>query len=116
VSADRPPLAGVLGLARVHTAVLPPDRRAMVDQNSEYLRYRLASLCLPLDPDLLAAFALGAAEVDRQVARLGEPVGAVAPALVRAAAQLAAPLADPGRVAALEHALALPGAEGGTAP
>jgi hypothetical protein len=115
VSGDRPPLAGVLALARVQTAVLPPDRRAMVDQNSEYLRHRLATLGLPPDADLLAAFALGAAEVDRQARRLGEPVGAVAATLVRAAAQLAAPLADPGRVAALEHALTTP-TEGGAAP
>jgi hypothetical protein len=115
VSADRPPLAGMLALARVQTAALPPDRRAMVDQNSEHLRHRLATLGLPLDADLLAAFALGAAEVDRQARRLGEPAGEVAAALVRAAAQLAAPLADPGQVAALEHALTTP-AEGGAAP
>jgi hypothetical protein len=114
VSADRAPLAGVLALARVQTAVLPPDRRAMVDQNSEHLRSRLAMLGLPLAPDLLAAFALGAAEVDWQARRLGAPVGEVAPTLVRAAAQLAAPLADPGRVAALEHALTIP-AGGGAA-
>jgi hypothetical protein len=116
VSADRPPLAGMLALARVQTAILPPDRRAMVDQNSEYLRHRLATLGLPLDPGLLAAFAVGAAEVDRQARRLGESAGEVAATLVRAAAQLAVPLADPGQVAALEHALALPGAEGGAAP
>jgi hypothetical protein len=108
VSADRPPLAGLLALARVQTAALSPDRRAMVDQNSEYLRHRLATLGLPPDPGLLAAFALGAAEVDRHARRLGEPAGEVAPTLVRAAAQLAAPLADPGQVAALEHALATP--------
>jgi hypothetical protein len=113
VSADRPPLAGVLALARVQTAVLPPDRRAMVDQNSEYLRHRLAALGLPLDPDLLAAFALGAAEVDRQARRLGEPISEVAATLVRAAARLAAPLADPGRVAALEHVLTTPTEGGG---
>jgi hypothetical protein len=113
VSADRPPLAGVLALARVQTAVLPPDRRAMVDQNSEHLRHRLATLGLPLDPDLLAAFALGAAEVDRQARRLGEPAGEVAAALVRAAAQLAGLLADPEQVAALEHALTTPTQGGG---
>jgi hypothetical protein len=115
VSADRPPLAGVLALARVQTAVLPPDQRAMVDQNSEYLRHRLATLGLPPDPDLLVAFALGVAEVDRQARRLGEPAGEVAAALVRAAAQLAGPLADPEQVAALEHAVITP-AEGGAAP
>jgi hypothetical protein len=114
VSADRPPLLGLLGLARVQTAVLPPDRRAMVDQNSEYLRHHLATLGLPLDPALLAAFALGAAEAGRQARRLGEPVGTVAPTLVRAAAQLAAPLATPDHIAALEHALTT-SAEGGAA-
>jgi hypothetical protein len=115
VTADRPPLAGVLALARVQTAILPPSSRAMVDQNSEYLRHRLATLGLPLDADLLAAFALGAAEVDRQARGLGEPAGEVAAALVRAAAQLAGPLADPEQVAALEHALTIP-AEGDAAP
>jgi hypothetical protein len=115
VTAYRPPLAGVLAWARVQTAVLPVDRRAMVDQNTEYLRHRLTTLGLPPDPDLLAAFALGAAEVDRQARRLGEPVGEVAAALVRAAARLAAPLADPGQVAVLEHALTTP-TEGGAKP
>jgi hypothetical protein len=112
VSAYRPPLRGVLALARVQLAALPPDRRAAVDQNSEHLRRRLAALGLPLDAGLLAAFALGAAEVDRQARRLGEPVGEVALALVRAAAQLGSPLADPDQVAGLERALTTP-AEGG---
>jgi hypothetical protein len=108
VSAKLPPVAWLLNPARAEVAALPPGSRAVVDQNAAYLRHRLAVLGLPADADALAAFALGAVEVAVHAHQTGNPAATVARDLVRSAAQLAAPLADPGRVAALQHALSEP--------
>jgi hypothetical protein len=109
--AGRPGVVELLESARAHLATLPPDRRAVIDQNAEMLRRRLPALGLPLDPTLLAAFLLGAAEVDHHTSRSGQPADQVAYCLTHAAAQLAAPLADADQVAGLEAALARPNPE-----
>jgi hypothetical protein len=108
MSAELPSLVGLLDRARAETATLPPGQRAVVDQNTAYLSRRLAALGLPADADALAAFALGVAEVDHHVHQSGAPVRTVANDLVRAAAQLAASLADSARIATLERALSEP--------
>ncbi len=108
MSAKLPPVVWLLGRARADTAALPPGCRAVVDQNAAYLGRRLADLGLPADADALAAYALGASEAAWHAHQTGNPVATVARDLVRSAAHLAAPLADPGQVAALEHALSGP--------
>ena len=109
MSAEPPPVAWLLGRARADAAELPPGSRAVVDQNAAYLGRRLAALGLPADADAdaLAAYALGAVDAAWHARELDSPVAAVARDLVRSAAQLAAPLADPAQVAAIESALSL---------
>ncbi len=110
MSAEPPPVAWLLGRARADAAELPPGSRAVVDQNAAYLGRRLAALGLPADADAdaLAAYALGAVDAAWHARELDSPVAVVARDLVRSAAQLAAPLADPDELAALERALSAP--------
>ncbi len=100
-------LAWLLNPARADIAELPPGSRAVVDQNTAYLVRRLAALGLPADADAVAAYALGAVDAAWHAQELDRPVAVVARDLFEAAAQLAAPLADPAQVAAIESALSL---------
>ncbi len=117
----RPPSIGhVLDRARAELAARPPGQRALVDQNTEVLRTRLARAGVPLTPAAVAVFAAGVAELGFQAARTFGIRGAAA-SLLHAAAQLAAPAACPGCVAALDRTLtdaaagpdAPPGPQGG---
>jgi hypothetical protein len=101
----QPTITTLLGRALVEIATRPPAQRALVDQNSEVLRARLARAELAVTPATVAAFAAGVAELEFQAAR-ASGVRAAAASLLHAAAQLAAPSACPGCVAALDHALA----------
>ena len=104
----RPPRIGaLLGRALAETAARPPGERALVDQNAEVLRARLARAGVPVTPGAVAAFAAGVAELAYQAERASGARGAAA-SLLHAAAQLAAPAACPGCVAALDRALAGP--------
>jgi len=107
----RPPRIGaLLGRARAETAARPPGERALVDQNAEVLRARLARAGVPATPAAVAAFAAGVAELAYQAERASGARGAAA-SLLHAAAQLAAPSACPGCVTDLDRALAGPGSD-----
>ena len=110
MTARQPGIGQVLGRARAETAGRPPGERALVDQNTEVLRARLARAGVPVTPAAVAAFAAGVAELDFQAARASGTRGAAA-SLLHAAAQLAAPSACPGCVADLDRALAGPGGD-----
>jgi hypothetical protein len=107
VTAPQPGIGPVLARALAELASRPPAQRALVDQNSEVLRARLARAGLPLTPATLAAFAAGVAELEFQAARASGIQGAAA-SLLHAAAQLAAPPVCPGCVAELDQALTNP--------
>jgi hypothetical protein len=120
VTAGQPTITALLGRALAQIATRPPGQRAVIDQNTAILRTRLAGAGLAVTPATVAAFAAGVAELEFQAARTSG-VRAAAASLLHAAAQLAAPSACPGCVAALDHALAAPrgdppGPRGGAAP
>ncbi len=100
----RPGIAGVLDQALAQVAARAPGERALVDQNTEVLRTRLARAGIPVTPGTVAAFAAGVAELASRAERASGVRGAAA-SLLHAAAQLAAPAACPACVAALDHAL-----------
>ncbi len=101
MTARQPGIEAVLGRALAQLAARPPGARAVVDQNTEVLRARLARAGVPVTPAAVAAFAAGVAELDFQAAA----------SLLHAAAQLAAPSASPGCVTDLDRALAGPGSD-----
>jgi hypothetical protein len=103
----QPGIGPVLARALAELAGRPPAQRALVDQNSEVLRARLARVGLAVTPATLAAFAAGVAELEFQAARASGIRGAAAN-LLHAAAQLAAPLVCPGCVGELARALTDP--------
>jgi hypothetical protein len=105
VTAPQPGIGRVLGRALAELATCPPAQRALVDQNSEVLRARLARAGVPVTPATLAAFVAGVAELAFQAAH-ASGVGGAAASLLHAAAQLAVPPVCPGCVADLDRALA----------
>jgi hypothetical protein len=116
VTAPQPGIGPVLERALAELASRPPAQRALVDQNSEVLRARLARAGLAVTPATLAAFAAGVAELEFQATR-ASGVGGAAASLLHAAAQLAVPPVCPGCVADLDRALADPQAgPGGQRP
>ncbi len=102
-----PGIAAVLDRALAQIATRPPGERALVDQNTEVLRTRLARVGIPVTPGAVAAFAAGVTELASRAERASGVRGAAA-SLLHAAAQLAAPAACPACVATLDHALAHP--------
>jgi hypothetical protein len=109
VTARQPTAAEALGRALAQLAARPPAERALIDQNTEVLRERLAGAGLPVTPGAVVAFAAGVTELVFQAAHTSGVHGAAA-SLLHAAAQLAAPAACPGCVADLDHALTGPDA------
>jgi hypothetical protein len=103
VTAPQPGIGPLLGRALAELAGRPPAQRALIDQNSEVLRARLARAGVPLTPATLAAFAAGVVELEFQAAR-ASGVGGAAASLLHAAAQLAVPPVCPGCVADLDRA------------
>jgi hypothetical protein len=115
VTTPQPAIGRVLARALAELASRPPAQRALVDQNSEVLRVRLARAGVPVTPATLAAFAAGVVELEFQAARASGVQGAAA-SLLHAAAQLAAPPVCPGCVGELARALADPQAGPPTGP
>jgi len=104
VTPRQPTAAQALGRALAQVAARPPAERALIDQNTEVLRERLAGAGIPLTPGAVAAFAAGVTELAFQAERTSG-VGGAAVSLLHAAAQLAAPAVCPGCVAELDRAL-----------
>ena len=107
MTARQPGIGQVLDRVLAELAARPPGERALVDQNTEVLRARLARAGVPATPAANAATAAGVVELDFQAERTSGVRGAAA-SLLHAAAQLAASAACPGCVAALDRALAGP--------
>jgi hypothetical protein len=107
VTASQPTAAEALGRALAQLVARPPAERALIDQNTEVLRARLAGAGLPVTPEAVAAFAAGVTELAFQAAHTSGMRGAAA-SLLHAAAQLAAPAVCPGCVADPDRALTGP--------
>jgi hypothetical protein len=97
--------ATLLAEALDRIRMLPPGRRALVDQHTAILRARLTRAGLLVTPLTVAGFLAGFTELDYQAARTSG-VRAAAVSLRHAAAQLLLPGVCPGCVADLDRALA----------
>jgi hypothetical protein len=83
-----PPLTLLFALVEVRRALFRVDQHAVVDQNTAYLRDRLARLGLPNDPACLIGFAVGVAELHHHLHQTGQPLDSVTASLLDAALQL----------------------------
>jgi hypothetical protein len=104
VTGRQPTAAEALGRALAQLTARPPAERALIDQNTEVLRERLAGAGIPVTPRAVVAFAAGVTELAFQ-AEQTSGVRDAAASLLHAAAQLAAPAVCPGCVADLDRAL-----------
>jgi hypothetical protein len=111
----QPRIGAVLDRALAELAARPPAERALIDQNTEVLRARLAGAGIPVTPGTVAAFAAGVTELAFQAERTSGLRGAAA-SLLHAAAQLAVPAVCPACVTDLDRALTGPGGDPPASP